>query len=173
MKIKLLSFFAIILSVANAQNLTLTKAGYEPVIGDSKGSYPLDTSFYSTGLPSNITGTAVTWDFSNLILNPTVTLVSSDYVASPSSTTVTPPAGATIAEDQNGSYNFYKSVSTPTTEYQLQSVKFGTLALTFTNTAIVAHSARIDYGYTLTDAIGGSVSFFSTCHFYRKRNNNC
>jgi hypothetical protein len=157
MKIKLLSLFTIILSVTNAQNLTLTKSGYEPVIGDKKGTYALDTSFYSTGLPSNITGTAVTWDFSNLILNPTVTLNSSDYVA-PASTTVTPPAGATIAEDQNGSYNFYKSVSTPSTQYELQSVKFGTLSLTFTNTAIVARWP-ISYGYSLTDAIGGSVTF--------------
>jgi hypothetical protein len=76
----------------------------------------------------------------------------------PGSTTVTPPAGATIAEDQNGSYNFYKSVSTPSAQYELQSVKFGTLSLTFTNTAIVARWP-INYGYSLTDAIGGSVTF--------------
>lgn len=157
MKIKLLSFFMIILSFANAQNLTLTKASHEPVVGDSKGTYLLDTTFYTTGLPSNITGTAVTWDFSNLALNPTVTLVSSDYV-SPSSTTVTPPAGATLAEDQNGSYNFYKSVTTPTPQFELQSIKFGTLALTFTNTAIVARWP-INYGYSLTDAVGGAVTF--------------
>mgnify|MGYP000107538332 CR=1 FL=1 len=163
MKIKLLSFFVIVMGVTNAQNLTLTKAGYEPVVGDAKGSYPLDTTFYSTGLPSNITGTAVTWDFSNLILNPTVTLVSSDYVA-PSTTTVTPPAGATIAEDQNGSYTFYKSVSTPSTQFELQSIKFGTVALTFTNTAIMARWP-IAYGYSLTDPVGGSVQFSVSANF--------
>jgi hypothetical protein len=156
MKIKLLSFFMIILSVANAQNLTLTKAAYEPVVGDSKGTYILDTSFYSTGLPSNITGTAVTWDFSNLILNPTVTLVSSDFV-SPASTTVTPPTGATIAEDQNGSYTFFKSVATPSAQYELLSIKFGTVGLNFTNSAIVARWP-VNYGYSLSDPVAGTVA---------------
>ncbi len=163
MKIKLLSFFVAIISIANAQNLTLTKALYEPIVGDQRGTYPLDTSFYSTGLPSTITGTAVTWDFSNLILNPTVTLISTDYIA-PATATVPPPSGATIAEDQGGSYTFYKSVATPSTQYELMSVKFSSVALTFTNTAIVARWP-ISYGYNLTDAIGGTFQFSVSGNF--------
>jgi len=156
MKKNLLLLFIAITAFSKAQNLTLTKSAYEPIIGDTKGTYALDTSFYSAGLPTSATGTAATWDFSNLILNPTVTLNSSNYVA-PASTTVTPPAGATIAEDQGGSYNFYKSVSTPTTQYELQSIKFGTLALAFSNTGIVARWP-IDYGYSLTDPVSGSLT---------------
>lgn len=163
MKKTLLLLFIGITAFTKAQNLTLTKSGYEPIIGDTKGVYPLDTTFYTSGLPVSATGTAATWDFSNLILNPTVTLNSSNYVA-PSSTTVTPPSGATIAEDQGGSYNFYKSVTTPTTQTEILSVKFGTIALTFTNSGIVARYP-ISYGYSLSDAIGGNITFSISAQF--------
>ncbi len=154
MRITLLSIFIAIAGLANAQ-LTLTKALYEPVAGDQKNTVSLDTSFYTSGLPSNITGTNVIWDFSNLAVNSTVGVISSDFIPA-ASATVTPPSGATLAEDQGGSYTFYKSVSTPTTEFQLQSVKFGTIALTFTNTALIARWP-VSYGYNVTDIMAGSA----------------
>lgn len=155
MKTTLLLFFSIIVLGVNSQNLTLTKSAYEPIVGDTRGSYNLDTTFYSSGLPTNLTGTAVTWDYSNLVVTPT--LITTNYIA-PSSATVTAPVGSTYAEEQNGSYNFFKSVTTPTTQTEIMSVRFGTTALTFTNTGIVARYP-IDYGYSLTDAIAGTVTF--------------
>ncbi len=152
-KILLLAFVATA-SLTNSQNLTMTKAAFEPAIGDIKKTGALDTSFYSTGLPSNITGTNVVWDFSNLGLTSTVAATSTFIAAA--SATVTPPSGATLAEDQGGSYTFYKSVATPTTEFQLQSVKFGTVALTFTNTALIARWP-MDYGYNVVDNIAGTA----------------
>jgi hypothetical protein len=155
MQIKLLSLFIALCGIAGAQNLSMTKAAYEPVAGDQKNVVQLDTSFYTTGLPSNITGTNVTWDFSNLAVNSTVGVISSDFIAAASATS-TPPPGATLAEDQSGSYTFYKSVSTPTTEFQLQSIKIGTIALTFTNTALIARWPMA-YGYNVVDNIAGSA----------------
>jgi len=163
MKKNLLLLFIAITAFTKAQNLTLTKSAYEPIIGDVKGVYPLDTTFYTSGLPVAATGTAATWDFSNLALNSTVTLISSNYIA-PASATVTPPTGATIAEDQGGSYNFYKSVTTPTTQLEILSVKLGTIALTFTNSGIVARYP-INYGYSLTDAIAGNITFSISAQF--------
>jgi hypothetical protein len=151
----LLSVFIAIVGVANSQNLTMTKATFEPTIGDIKSTVSLDTSFYSTGLPTNITGTNVTWDFSNLAVNSTVGVTSSTFIAA-SGATVTPPSGATLAEDQGGSYTFYKSVTTPTTEFQLQSIKFGTVALTFTNTALIARWP-VSYGYDVVDNVAGTA----------------
>ncbi len=163
MKKNLLLLFIAITAFTKAQNLTLTKSAFEPVVGDIEGTYVLDTTFYSTRLPVSTTGTAVTWDFSNLILNPTVTLNSSNYIA-PASATVTPPSGATLAEDQGGSYNFYKSVSTPTTQFEILSVKFGTIALAFTNSGIVARYP-ISYGYNLIDAVAGNITFSISAQF--------
>lgn len=163
MKKNLLLLFIAITAFTKAQNLTLTKSAYEPIVGDIKGVYRLDTTFYTTGLPVSATGTAATWDFSNLILNPTVTLNSSSYIA-PGSATVTAPAGATIAEDDEGSYNFYKSVSTPTPQLEILSVKFGTIALAFTNSGIVARYP-IDYGYSLSDNVAGNITFSISAQF--------
>lgn len=163
MKKILLFTFVAIASLANSQNLTMTKAAFEPAIGDIKSTVSLDTSFYTTGLPSNITGTNVTWDFSNLAINSTVGVISSTYIAAASATT-TPPVGATLAEDQGGSYTFFKSVSSPTTQYELMSVKFGTTSLTFTNTGIVAQWP-ISYGYNLVDNMAGTANFSVTAQF--------
>jgi hypothetical protein len=155
MKKILLSAFTTIACLANSQNLTMTKAAFEPAAGDIKSTVSLDTSFYTTGLPTNITGTNVTWDFSNLAINSTVGVISSSFIAA-ASATVPPPTGATLAEDQGGSYTFYKSVTTPTTEFQLQSIKFGTVALTFTNTALIARWP-VSYGYDVIDNISGTA----------------
>lgn len=152
---KILSFVFVLISGLAISQTTLTQTNNEPIVGDSKGVYNLDTTFYTTGLPTAITGTNVTWDFSNLAVTPT--LITTNYI-SPASATVTAPAGSTYAEEQNGSYNFYKSVTSPTTQTEILSVKFGTIALTFTNTGIVARYP-INYGYSLTDAVGGTVTF--------------
>jgi len=155
MKTKLLLFLAIWCGVISAQNLTMTQAAYEPIVGDFSNKYNLDTSFYTSGLPSNISGNGVTWDFSNLAVTPTV--MNTNFV-SPSSLTVTAPAGSTYAEDQNGSYSFFKSVTSPTTQTELLSLKVGTLSLNFTNSGIVARYP-ISYGYSLADAVSGTVLF--------------
>jgi hypothetical protein len=161
MKKLLLSLFVGLAATTNAQ-LTLTKAANEPIVGDQKGVVALDTTFYSAGLP-NLTGTGKLWDFSNLAVNSTVGVVSTDYIAA-ATATATPPAGATIAEDQNGSYTFYKSVSTPTTQFELLSIKLGTISLNFSNSALIA-KWPISYGYNVVDNIAGTANFSLTAQF--------
>ncbi len=161
MKTKLLLFFGLFFGVISAQNLTMTQTGYEPAIGDINSVYPLDTSFYTSGLPNNIIGNNVTWDFSNLAVSQTI--ASASFV-DPSTLTVTVPVGSTFAEDQNGSYTFFKSTTTPTTQTELLSVKINTIALTFTNTGIIARYP-ISYGYTLSDPVAGSITFSISANF--------
>lgn len=157
MRITILSILISLASLANAQ-LTLTKANNEPVVGDQRGVISLDTSFYTTGLPTNITGTNVTWDFSNLAVNSTVGVVSSDFIA-PASATTSAPAGATIAEDQSGSYTFFKSSSSPIDKYEILSIKMGTVAFSFTTNPATVAEWPISYGYNVTDAVAGNVQF--------------
>src|SRR5687767_9972929 len=63
---KILSFLLLLcaLNVSNAQ--TLTQTYHEPVVGDVDKNYRLDTSAYTSGLPTGVTGNNVTWDFTKL-----------------------------------------------------------------------------------------------------------
>ena len=155
MKTKLLLLFITLASLVSAQNLTLTQSGFEPMVGDTNKAYVMDTSAYTTGMPTSLTGTNVIWDYSFLV--PTPTLNTSAYIST-SSATVTSPASTSFVQKQGAIHNFFKSTTTPTTQTELLGVNMGTISLTFTNTGIMA-KYPINYGYQLTDAIGGSVTF--------------
>lgn len=155
MKTKLLLVFLSIAGVFSAQNLSLTQSAFEPIVGDTNQTYIMDTSWYATGTPNNLSGPNVIWDFSFLV--PTPSLSTSAYLSS-SQVTVTSPVGTSFVQQQGPSYNFFKSTTTPTTQTELMAVNLGSISLTFTNTGIIA-KYPIDYGYSLTDGIGGSVTF--------------
>lgn len=155
MKTKLLVLFLLITGITSAQNLSLTQSGFEPIVGDTNKAYVMDTSAYTTGMPTHLSGSNVIWDYSFLV--PTPTLNTSAYI-SPASATVTSPANTSFVQKQGGLHNFFKSTTTPTTQTELLGVNMGTISLTFTNTGIMA-KYPLSYGYSLTDPIGGSVTF--------------
>lgn len=154
-KVILFIFVVFLCKNINSQSLVITQSGFEPAIGDISKEVPLDTSAYTSGMPNFTTGSGVTWDFSNL--GVTGTVITSNYV-DPSTLTVTVPNGATLAQNRTGSYNFYKSVTTPTTQFEILSIKIGTLGLTFANSGIVA-KYPISYGTGFSDNISGTVDF--------------
>jgi hypothetical protein len=97
---------------SNAQ-LTLTKAGQEPVAGDVNIRQEYDT----LGALPKSSGANQNWNFSGLLV--TTFTSNSNYV----SASVVPSSslfpGTTLVEDLGGgSYNYWKSTSTPTTQFE-------------------------------------------------------
>ncbi len=152
---KLLQLFFIMIATANyGQNLVLTQAAYEPVIGDTNRVYIMDTTFYFAGMPVDITGDGVTWNFTGLVETTTVNTTS--YL-DPATQTISVPANCDIVQKQGSSYSFLNSVTTPTTQTELLGTTFGSITATFTNPAIAARYP-IDYGYALGDAFAGTAT---------------
>lgn len=137
--------------VANAQ-LTLTKAFNEPVSGSVNMFKGYDS--LSTGIPKTI-GTGQMWNFSACPQNTVVT--SSTFTTPASVPNSTNYPGVTVVEDLGGgSYNFFKSASTPTTQLEFLGSD-GALAFSLTNSAIQA-VWPVSYGYSKTDTYSGNIT---------------
>ncbi|MBI2722291.1 MAG: T9SS type A sorting domain-containing protein [Bacteroidetes bacterium] len=131
---------------------TLTKASNEPVIGNTNSYKGYDSSGV---IPKN-TGANMSWNFSAITQNTTVS--SSTFVSPSSVPSSSAYPSATIVEDQgSNSYVFYKSVATPTTSFESLGFQAPNFALTFTNSAIAA-VWPISFGYSNTDTYSGSVT---------------
>lgn len=149
-----LSLLAVIMlsQTANAQ-LSLTQAFNVPVVGNINSTKGYD----SVGvIPKNI-GAGLTWNFSAFTQNTVVASSSYSNPASVPSSSAYP--GVTIVEDQgSNSYNYWKSTSTPTTQYELLGIQSGTnIILNFSNTAIAA-IWPVSFGYNNTDNFAGTAS---------------
>ncbi len=156
MKFKLLLFFIASSFFSMGQSLVLTQATYEPVIGDSSYYHILDTSAFSSGLPNAITGSASVWNYSNLI--STATKANAIYVSPLSVSEASAYPSATVVQKQGNLYNFFKSVTSPTTQTELLGIGSNSLNLTFTNSAIVA-KFPLSYGVSFTDNVSGTFNF--------------
>ena len=155
---KKIYFSFLVLLAMNGQsqsNLTLTRAGQEPVIGDVFSTQDFD----SVGVVPKSTGAGQFWNFSSTVQNTNTALSSYvSTVAVPASSTF---PGATLVEDQGqNNYNFWKSASTPTTQWELLgSLNTGTTpaqGVKFTNSAI-AGIWPMAPGDTYTDTFSGTV----------------
>ncbi|MEI6020845.1 MAG: T9SS type A sorting domain-containing protein [Bacteroidota bacterium] len=151
-----LCFLSLISIVTFSQsNLTLTRAGQEPVIGDVYSTQDFD----SVGVVPKSTGAGQFWNFSSSVQNTNTALSSYvSTVAVPASSTF---PGATLVEDQGaGNYNFWKSASTPTTQWELMgSLNTSTTpaqGVKFSNTAI-AGIWPMAPGDTYTDTFVGNI----------------
>lgn len=156
MKFKFL--FLLIITSLNlcSQSLVLTQAAYEPIPGDSSYYHVLDTNSYASGLPLSTTGNNSVWNFGSLVstsikansayLLPSAVPGSSNYPT------------ATMVQKQGGLYNYFKSVSSPSTQTEMLGINSNTLNLTFTNTAILA-KFPVSYGNSFTDNISGTFNF--------------
>lgn len=97
---------------SNAQ-LTLTKAGQEPVAGDVNILQEYDT----LGALPKSSGANQNWNFSGLLV--TTFTSTSNYVAASAVPSSSLFPGTTLVEDLGGgSYNYWKSSSTPTTQFE-------------------------------------------------------
>ncbi len=139
--------------VIKAQSLSLTKAAYEPAIGDFERRKSYDTT---TAVPRN-TGTNQTWNFTSLASN-TVQSTTYSYVSPSTVPSATAYAGCTVVRTDGSNNEFFKSTST---QYELLGSKQSSVTLTFTNSAVSA-VWPVAYGYSNTDAFGGTAKISTT-----------
>jgi hypothetical protein len=153
-KLLIILFFYSI--VNNAQ--TITQAFNEPSIGDVDKNYRLDTSAYTTGLPSTVTGSNVVWDFTKV--TGAFPVIFDSIVAPSAATGGTAHPSATYAQKRSGINAFFKSSSSPSQTEWLGAYS-PSLSITFTNSAIIA-TYPISYGYTSTDPVTGVFKYNTT-----------
>jgi hypothetical protein len=146
-----LFFCAICMTSAEAQ-ITLLQAFHEPTVSttDSKQQYD------STAALLNTTGVSQSWNFTSLIQTfPTVVMSEnfSDASAVPSSSIFT---GATLAGTKDlSNYTFYKSVSTPTAQFEVLGTYNTTATTTYSNSMVML-SWPMTYGSNYTDTYSGA-----------------
>ena len=148
-KLYTLILFAFLFSGATKAQVTLTQAFNEPIVGETEYRKAFDST---TTLP-NTAGTAQVWNFTTLASNTTA--VAANTYTTPSSVSGgTNYPTATIAQSVAGNNTFFKS---STNLYEMQGLGSSTLALTFTNTAIIA-SWPVNFSYSNTDPVAGTLT---------------
>jgi hypothetical protein len=152
MKKILLSFNLFFCATVFSQ--TLTQSFNEPKVGDVQSLVRLDTTGYLTAVPVATTGANTHWDFSKMKTasnNITSTFVATAAVPSASAYT-----GCNMVQDNNGSYTFLKSVTTPTTRTEVLGITLPIASINFTNSAIAA-VYPISLGSSSTDNAAGTA----------------
>lgn len=154
---KLLLFIAVIcFSTAGAQSLVLTKAAFEPIVGDTNRAYVVDTSYYTSGLNVGLTGANTLWTYSNLLASGNI--ITSAYVdptAVPASTNY---AGCTIVQKQGALNTFYKSVNSPSVQTEFLGINSSSITMNFNNSAI-SMRYPFSFGDLISDNFSGSFTF--------------
>jgi hypothetical protein len=155
---KKITFFFLVVSLFRVSAQTLTQSFNEPHVGDVDPGYPLDTSAYTNGLPLNIKGNNVTWNFTSLQpISPSDT----DYYVSPSSVAgASAYVGCTVVQKSGLLNTFIKSSTTPTTQTEILGATSSSLSFLFSNSAI-AVKYPVSYGSGSTDNIAGTYTVFT------------
>ncbi len=136
---------------------TLTQNTHEPTVGETEKVVKLDTSAYNTGLPLNNTGQNTIWDFS-LAQPANSNTITNTYDAPSTYTHGTMFAGANIVQNLAGSmFTYYKSSTTPTTQAEIEGIYTSTVALSFTNSALVIQYP-VTFGLNISDAVSGTYT---------------
>ncbi|MGZ3922022.1 MAG: hypothetical protein ACXVC7_17110, partial [Bacteroidia bacterium] len=157
---KLLPAVLLLLSFKNySQSLILTQSAYEPIVGDTSRSYVLDTTAFSSGLMTNVTGANTVWNYQ--ALNTTTALITTPYVSTTAVASSSMYPGSTFVQKQNGLNSFFKSVTSPTTQTEFMGIYSTGISMNFTNTAIIA-KYPMGYNSSVTDAFSGSFTFSTT-----------
>ena len=146
----------ILLSIifCNINGQTLTQTFNEPKVGDVDKVWDIDTSAYFAGLPITTTGSNVVWNFTSLVTGSVSLLTYLTPTAVPSATAYT---GCSMVLEDNGSYTFLKSVTSPSAQTELLGLDIGFGSVKLTNSAIAA-KYPVSYGYNETDQVSGSFS---------------
>lgn len=150
------TFLILFLTTISAQ--TYTQAFNEPVIGDIDKKYNIDTSAYTSGLPTAVTGSTAVWDFKKLL--GAFPVVVDSFI----SRVGTPAAGtfstASYAQKRGTLITYFKSSTSPQ-QTELLGAYSPSLSITFSNTAVIANYP-ISYGYNSVDPVGGSFKYNGT-----------
>jgi hypothetical protein len=149
--VRLIFFSAFGLSAITLSAQTITQSFNEPSIGEVDINYKLDTSSYTAGLPIHQSGSSVLWDFTNLFGAFPIIYDSIHAPNALPSSSLYP--GASYCYEQDIAQSYFKS-NTVTAQTELMGIYSSTLALTFTNTALVA-TYPISYGYNSVDQVSG------------------
>lgn len=140
----------------NAQSLT--QSFNEPVVGDRDRLYRIDTSAYTSGVPTSITGSNCVWNYTGLV--GTFPIVVDSFKAPAAVPSATAFPSATYVQHRDVLFSFYKSTSSPQ-QTELLGAFSPSLSLTFTNSAIIA-GYPVNYGYSLVDPVSGSFKYNTT-----------
>lgn len=148
-KIYLLAFSLIGISQINAQ-ITLTKAGNEPVIGDTYDMKDLDTTVV---LPMTISGTNVTWNVTGV--SETGGLTTNTYIDPSTDPNASSFPGTTIVQTDGNASTYFKSSANG---YELLGLDGGAFVLNYnTNPATVANYP-VSMGYINNDTGAGAIT---------------
>lgn len=133
--------------------LTLTQAMQEPIVGNLNYIQEYDSV---SAIPKS-TGINQNWNFSTL--NQTTVTSTSSFVAASSVPSASNYPGATLAENLGGGeYNFFKSSTTPTTQFEY----LGTLDTNFPATGVKFSNSAINTIWPLTAGATFSDTFSGT-----------
>lgn len=137
---------------SSLRSQTLTAAFNEPVTGDT-----YSRKFYdSVGVVPKTTGAGQTWNFTPFTQTTVNTI--STYSPAGSVPSASNFPGTTLVEIQGGDKIYWKSVPTPTNQFEILGLDQPTgLILSYTNSAIAAQWP-VAMGYSLTDVTSGTLS---------------
>jgi hypothetical protein len=136
---------------------TLTKALNEPVSGDMR----IKRQFDSVGTVPKNTGANQTWSFLAFAMNSNT--ASSTFTTASSAAGSASFAAATVAEmTSSGDINFWKSASTPTTQFEMHGI-YNPLGIefNFSSNPAIFMVWPVAFGDNMTDVASGTVSAFS------------
>src|SRR5688572_22618744 len=153
-----LYFVLFLLFLVQLDAQTLTQSANEPTIGDVDRTYKLDTSAYTTGLPSAVTGSNAVWDFTKL--SGTFPVVVDSFISPQAAVGASIYPGSTFSQHRDAIYTFFKSTPSPQ-QTELLGAYSPSLALTFSNSAIIA-GYPVSYGYFLSDPVSGTFTYNTT-----------
>jgi hypothetical protein len=153
-----ISIFLVLFLTGVCAAQTVTQSFNEPTVGDVDKKYSLDTSAYTAGLPNNVSGANVVWDFTKV--TGAFPIVFDSIVIPSAAPGASAYPSATYAEKRNSINSFFKSTSGPQ-QTEMLGATSASLSLTFTNSALVA-TYPISYGYSNTDAVTGTFKYNST-----------
>jgi hypothetical protein len=132
--------------------LTLTKAANEPVASDINSKKYYD----SVGVVPKSTGAGQNWDFS-AFTTTTVNIVS-NYLSAGAVASSSNFPGTTLVEFKGSDKMYWKSVPTPSTQFELLGLEQPSgLAINYTYSAIAA-IWPINMGYVLVDPVSGTLA---------------
>ena len=141
-------------TLSMSAQFSLSKVAHEPTVGDVNITQEYD----SVNVLPKSGGNNQVWNFSSLIQN-TFSPTTSSFVAATGVPSASVFPGATLAEDLgNSDYNFYKSVSSPTPQFEFLGY-YNTMppagGFKFTN-GVINGIWPLASGVTFTDSFSGS-----------------
>lgn len=143
------------LSLVFIKAQTLTQTFNEAKTGDVNMYYNMDTTAFTTGMPISVTGSTSVWNFTKL--QAYLPLITDNFISPASVTNSANYPGCTVVQDQGGISTFMKSVTSPTAQTEVLGVSASSMALTFTNSAIII-KYPFSFGNTYSDNLAGSFT---------------